>query len=223
MTARVVLEIATKRAFASAVDWPGWARGARTPADAVASLVAYAPRYERVARRAGMAFDPGEVVIVEELAGSSSTEFGIPGAAASVEADPLSPAERDRVVTLLRACWAEFDAAAARAAGVELRKGPRGGGRDVDGIIDHVREAESGYLGQLGARPPRAEDESSDKPMELLRSALLTALDEAVAGRGFSNPRNTKRPWSPRYTIRRVAWHVLDHAWEIEDRASPVG
>jgi hypothetical protein len=24
--------------------------------------------------------------------------------------------------------------------------------------------------------------------------------------------------WPPRYAARRIAWHVLDHAWEIEDR-----
>ena len=24
--------------------------------------------------------------------------------------------------------------------------------------------------------------------------------------------------WPPRYAARRIAWHALDHAWEIEDR-----
>jgi hypothetical protein len=24
--------------------------------------------------------------------------------------------------------------------------------------------------------------------------------------------------WPARYYVRRAAWHVLDHAWEIEDR-----
>ena len=39
-------------------------------------------------------------------------------------------------------------------------------------------------------------------------------------GKPLPDPRTTKRPWSPRYAVRRAAWHVLDHAWEIEDRAS---
>jgi hypothetical protein len=26
--------------------------------------------------------------------------------------------------------------------------------------------------------------------------------------------------WSPRYAIRRSAWHSLDHAWEILDRST---
>jgi hypothetical protein len=29
------------------------------------------------------------------------------------------------------------------------------------------------------------------------------------------------RRWPPRYAARRIAWHVLDHAWEIEDRSEP--
>ncbi|HEV2372237.1 MAG TPA: hypothetical protein VGS19_08715 [Streptosporangiaceae bacterium] len=26
--------------------------------------------------------------------------------------------------------------------------------------------------------------------------------------------------WPARYTLRRLTWHVLDHAWEIEDKSS---
>jgi hypothetical protein len=28
-----------------------------------------------------------------------------------------------------------------------------------------------------------------------------------------------ERGWTPRYAARRIAWHVLDHAWEIEDKS----
>jgi hypothetical protein len=27
--------------------------------------------------------------------------------------------------------------------------------------------------------------------------------------------------WPYRYAARRIAWHALDHAWEIEDRSDP--
>ena len=27
-------------------------------------------------------------------------------------------------------------------------------------------------------------------------------------------------PWLPAYAIRRITWHVLDHAWEIQDKSS---
>ncbi len=215
MSIRVVLEVAPKRAFASALDWPGWSRGGKTASDALAALVAYAPRYAKVAKRARVALprDAAVLDVVHRVKGDGGTEFGVPGAAARSEAAPITAPELKRLTALLRAAWATFDAAAERAEGVELTKGPRGGGRDLGKILGHVAEAEAAYLGQLGARPP------TGVPHETLRSALLTALDDAVAGRPFADPRTTKKPWSARYTIRRAAWHVLDHAWEIEDRS----
>ena len=224
MKTRVVLEVAPKRAFASALDWPGWSRGGKTAEDALETLVAYGPRYAKVAKRAAVAFTPPREVtgldVVERLRGGSGTEFGVPGAWTKSESDPVNAAERRRLIGLLEAAWATFDSSAKKAVGVELTKGPRGGGRELSKIIGHVREAEAAYLGQLGSRPPPAGGEDPKRPMALLRAAFVTALEDAVAGRPFANPRNTKRPWSVRYTIRRSAWHVLDHAWEIEDRSS---
>lgn len=54
--------------------------------------------------------------------------------------------------------------------------------------------------------------------MNQMLDEVLKALAAAVAGdlptRG---PRGGKL-WVPRYFVRRVAWHVLDYAWEIKDR-----
>jgi hypothetical protein len=27
--------------------------------------------------------------------------------------------------------------------------------------------------------------------------------------------------WPARYAARRIAWHVIDHLWEMEDRRDP--
>jgi hypothetical protein len=27
--------------------------------------------------------------------------------------------------------------------------------------------------------------------------------------------------WPQLYAVRRLAWHVVDHAWEIEDKSTP--
>jgi hypothetical protein len=43
--------------------------------------------------------------------------------------------EYERWQEMLPACWGAFDGAPQRARGRELRKGPRGGGRDVDKIV----------------------------------------------------------------------------------------
>jgi hypothetical protein len=224
MAIRVVLEIAPKRSFASAIDWPGWSRGGRTEDDALQSLLAYAPRYAVVAKRANAAFRQPATArgleVVERIKGDGGTEFGVPGKPAAAEDGPISAAELKRLLALLKASWRVFDSAATKAAGVQLTKGPRGGGRELPKIIEHVREAEVAYLGQLGSRAPAAADESGAKPMALLRRASADALTAVATGQPVKNPRNTRKPWTPRYTVRRSAWHVLDHAWEIEDRSS---
>ena len=218
---RVVLEVAAKRSFASALDWPGWSRGGRSPTDAVAALVAYAPRYAIVAARAGLelpAVSETSVETVERLKGSGGTEFGVPGEPAAAESAPLE-AELDRLLDLLQAAWATFDDVAARAAGVTLATGPRGGGRQVPKIIDHVRGAEAAYLSKLGSKAPSAAEEDPTAPMALVRAAFVDALAAVARGKPVANPNRTRTPWSPRYAVRRSAWHSLDHAWEIEDRS----
>jgi hypothetical protein len=220
----VVLEVAPKRSFASAIDWPGWSRGGRSEDEALEALLAYAPRYAAVARRAKAAFRPPATArgleVVERLKGDGGTEFGVPGKPAAAEDEAITASDLRRLIAILRASWSIFDAAAKKAVGVELTKGPRGGGRDLPKIIEHVREAEVAYLGQLGSRAPAAADESDAKPMALLRRAFTDALTAIVAGQPTENPRNTRKPWTPRYAVRRATWHVLDHAWEIQDRAS---
>lgn len=216
---RVVLETAPKRVFASALDWPGWSRSAKADEAALEALVSYAPRYARVAKRAKVAFSPPKTVagveIVERLGGGSGTEFGVPGTPASAESADLAAAELTRLVSLLEAAWATFDAAARKAEAVHLRLGPRGGGRQVPKIIEHVREAEGAYIHQLGAKVPGAR-----APMASLRRAFIEALNLRAANQPLPEPNNVRRPWVPRYAIRRSAWHALDHAWEIEDRST---
>jgi hypothetical protein len=215
----VYLEVAAKKTFACARDWPGWSRAGRTEDAALEALVAYAPRYAAVTKRARLPFDPphgvDDVEVVERLDGGSGTEFGVPSAVPKADERKLDQAELGRQRALLEAAWATFDAAAEAARGVELRKGPRGGGRDLDKMIGHVHEAEVAYLHQLGSRPPKG------AAMAEIRAAGLAALAAVAKGEPPPNENRVKRPWLPRYLVRRSAWHALDHAWEIEDRAEP--
>lgn len=221
MSLRVAVEAGAKRSFASALDWPGWSRSGPSTEAAIESLLEYAPRYARVVNRAGEAIEPPasaqQVEIVERLAGGGGTDFGVPGAAAAAEDAPIDDADLRRLTALLTAAWDELDGIAERARGVELRKGPRGGGRDLENVLDHVLQAEVAYLGQLGARSP------DPATRESVRQAFLETLAARATGRPIENPRRTKRPWAPRYAVRRAMWHVLDHAWEIEDRATEAG
>jgi hypothetical protein len=221
MALRVVLEVTPKRSFASAIDWPGWSRGGRTEEDALDALLAYTARYGAVAKRAKVAFNAPATTrgldVVERIKGDGGTEFGVPGKPAKAEDGPLSAAELKRVLALLKASWSVFDSAAKKAVGVELTKGPRGGGRELPKIIEHVREAEVAYLGQLGSRAPSAG--ADPQQMTALRRTFADALTAVATGKPIKDPRNTKKPWTPRYAARRAAWHVLDHAWEIQDRS----
>lgn len=221
----VYLEVGTKRIFAGAVDWPGWCRSGRSEQDALDALMVYADRYASVAGRARVAFakpsGTSSLEVVERVPGTPTTEFGAPGVPPASDKEPMNDKELNRQTRLLVASWATFDSVARKAKGVRLQTGPRGGGRSLAKIIDHVREADEAYLGGLGAKPPKPLGTDPAGSSKRLRAAMLDALAAAARGEPFAEPRNTKKPWSPRYVVRRSAWHALDHAWEIEDRSRP--
>jgi DinB superfamily len=219
------LEIADKRTFAGALDWPGWCRSGRTEAEAIEALIAYGPRYAKALAGSDIRFelpaDASAILVVERLAGNATTEFGAPGIAPSSDNEQVTGSELERQIGLLQAAWRALDTAAEAVRGVELRKGPRGGGRDLDKIVAHIVEAERAYLHELGGTAPRLDGADVDQRLLALREAVIETLRARATGHEPAKGPRRKNPfWSPRYFIRRTAWHALDHAWEIEDRAS---
>jgi hypothetical protein len=219
----VYLELGRKRTFAGALQWPGWCRAAKDEPSALEALVAYAPRY-RAAIGDGFAFEapqgPGALTIVERLEGNATTDFGGLAIAPAADAAPLDATDLARLSALLHAVWATFDRAVARAGETPLRTGPRGGGRQIKALMTHVQDAESAYLRKLGRTdrwPMEAAHASTGGAAEQRQAVLLTL---GAIGRGELPPPRPRGGalWTPRYFIRRTAWHVLDHAWEIEDR-----
>ena len=223
----VYVEIAKKRAIACAVDWPGWCRSGRDEGAALEALLAYGPRYAAALKGTGLAFEPprdlSEFRVVERLKGNATTDYGVPGLTSSADARPVGDDELARLAGLLQVCWRAFDAARNAAVGRELRKGPRGGGRELDKIVDHVLGAEGGYLAQLGWKPSKEEAADQEVEPQRTRAAVLEALPAAARGElPTVGPRGGKR-WTPRYFVRRAGWHILDHLWEIEDRVEGAG
>jgi hypothetical protein len=222
---KVYLEAGDKKTFACALEWPGLCRGGKTADDALASLIDHAPRYAAVPK-GPVAFTPptdaGGLEVVSRVKGGSGTDFGVPSRELPADREPLSEAELRRQIKILDASWAAFDAAAKAAKGIELRKGPRGGGRDLDKIVGHVHEADEAYCHQLGARRPKpVAGESQAAASKRLRETMRAALTARARGEPIADPNKVHKPWSARYAVRRSAWHALDHAWEIEDRSSP--
>jgi len=199
--------------FASALDFHGWCRSAKDEDAALQALLEYRGRYADALGRGGATAPPGrvELRVVERLTGSATTDFGAPGATASIEREPMSPNRARTLLTQLRACWAWLDDVVARSP-AELHKGRRGGGRDRNEMVDHVLGAECVYARKLGARhrQPAIDDRSA---IDALRHDLGVVIGLPA------NRLAVERGWYPRYAARRTAWHALDHAWEMEDRS----
>ena len=213
---RVILEIGPKRRIvAGAMDWPGLDRWGTSEDDAVARLTSYRPRYAGVAERAGLASAfkrSGEAKVVERVPGSSSTDWwGIAHVPSQIETEVLSTKDLNRRLDLLHACWAYFHDVAARVS-KQLEKGARGGGRERDEIIRHVYGSERHlWWRKVGLR---AEDGVSLTPKELAtyRRQYVDSI------RAYNAEGKKARTWPIQFLIRRTAHHVMDHAWEMEDR-----
>ena len=207
----VYLEVGKQRTFAAAVDWPGWCRSGKTEDLALQELATYASRYQAVATEAKLAL-PNHFEIVERLAGSATTDFGAPAGIPECDLVPTTAGQAQRITSLVTASWELLDRIA-HASPADLRKGPRGGGRDRDQMLDHVLVAEAAYARKIGVnlKSPSFDDGSG---IAALRRAITLALSRPSPG----GPPAAKG-WPARYAARRIAWHVLDHAWEMEDRA----
>jgi len=211
MATRVYLEVGKRRVFASAADWPGWARSGKDENAALEALAAAAPRYAPVPKAARIAFAPGAGFdVVERLPGDATTDFGAPSAIAKAELKRLTKKQAGRLSALVSASWTVFDRAVEKAP-ASLRKGPRGGGRDREAVVEHVLGAETAYARKLGLRlkQPAAGDAAAARDH---RNAIVAGLRAATKG-------VTDGGWPARYAARRIAWHAVDHAWEIEDRS----
>lgn len=209
----VVLEIGEKKVFASAADWPGWSRSGKTDEAAIEALVSYAPRYAPVAKLAGFELPESiEVDVFERNEGGSGTDFGVPSRVTEADARKVSKADAERLAAIVEAAWTTFDRVAAGAP-EELRKGPRGGGRDRDKMVGHVMGADSAYAREIGLKAKELgfDDRAA---YERLRAEMLDVLRRPSDGSPLAG-----RRWTPRYAAHRIAWHALDHAWEMEDRS----
>jgi hypothetical protein len=212
---KVYLETGDKKTFACALDWPGWCRSGKTEDAALQTLSAYAERFAPVAELAGFKFpaSAGELEVVDRVDGNATTDFGAIAIAVAADHEPLTAANAKRLAAFVEASWRLFDQVAASAP-ASLRKGPRGGGRDRDKMIDHVLGAEVAYVRKIGLKlkQPAIGDRAA---IEEVRATILDTLRAARS----PLPEDLPKAWPYRFAGRRIAWHALDHAWEMQDRS----
>ncbi len=218
MSIRAVIERGPKgkRAVAYALDWPGWSRGAKSPDQALETLEAYRDRYRPVAAFADLADEfegAGQLEVVEDEVGNTSTDFwGISWLPSSTEHGPLPPDVLDRRLALLDGAWQFFDEVAARVS-PEMRRGARGGGRTRDEIVAHVFGNERvQFSKRVGVATPPG--------VMLTPDGLRTHREQFLAGLREYNAedRTVGRTWTLQFLVRHAAFHVRDHAWEMEDK-----
>jgi hypothetical protein len=214
---QIAEEVTAKKTFVWAVEWPGWCRAGKTRDVAREALLATVPRYAVVAATARLTLPnvtASDLDLVESVEGGSGTAFGVPSSITPLDRRPTIAEESDRLAALVAAAWAVLEETAARTPEV-LRKGPRGGGRDRDKMVGHVIEADHYYAREIGVRHPPL-DPSDRFAVEAERAAMLDVLRQPSDGSPLAG-----RTWTQWYAARRIAWHALDHAWEMEDRTEP--
>ena len=214
---RVLVEQPTrgKRWVAVAADWPGFERGAKSEDEAVERLAYYTPRYLPIATRAGFGSDFGPQVepeIIGRYPGVGSTDFwGISFAPTPLDRLAFDADRFDRQVRLLRAAWAEFDDTAGRVSS-DLRPGARGGGRSRDVIVRHVHATEGRDFSRRVKVPTDPAEMLTPGGLAEHRKRFVEAMRAwYAAGKPLGN-------WTIPYLLRHTAYHVLDHAWEMQDR-----
>ena len=128
-----------------------------------------------------------------------------------IEDEVLPSAELERRLTLLRATWAYFDDVVGGVTGELLPSGRVRG-----------RTASRSPATCTSASPSRCRGRSR---FERTRDVVMTpdglaAHREAYldAIRAWNAEGKRARTWPIQFLIRRTAHHVMDHAWELEDR-----
>jgi len=218
----VFIETSRKKTFACAMDWPGWCRSDKDEETALQALYDSGARFAKVLSISNIEFSPppnvSDLIVCERVEGNSTTAFGAPAIILDSDRAPCDQNDLEGFRLFLQAAWGAFDNAVAQSRGKELCKGPRGGGRDIERILQHILDGDRSYLRRIARKQSKADGGDLIDQIMQKRGEILVALDYAVnKGLPEKGPRGGVI-WPVRFFVRRVVWHTIDHAWEIEDR-----
>jgi hypothetical protein len=206
----IYVEVGQKQVVACSWKWPGWCRYGKIADQAVQVLLDSAPRYKIIVQRAGIPFEQISQYTITHIEGNANTDWA-PSIITDRDTQPWEADEAQRGVDILLSAWSIIDDII-RTSSRELSKGSRGGGRELDEIFNHVVESERAYARKIGIKHPLfpVTDQSL---LKNFRDEIIVKLSAPSDGSLL-----TPGGWPASYAVRRIAWHVIDHIWEIEDR-----
>ncbi len=215
---KIFVETGKKKVFVGAIEWPGFCRSGRNEDTAISELKNYGVRYAEALDGSELDFKipdtTSDFLILERHEGNATTDFGAPSKILDVDSEPINKQDFEHFHKILTACWRKLDKVVEEAKDKELRKGPRGGGRDLEKILSHVHEVNQVYAKRLAWTGKNCSVSEINQTWQDIMNTFQMAEQLGLPEKG---PRGGEI-WKPRYFVRRIAWHVLDHAWEIEDR-----
>ena len=210
-----------RRVFAQALDWIGWCRAGKDELTALNHLVSVGLRYAQVAGRAGIPFvAPSSIEafeVVERTAGTATTDFGAPAVLLASDQEPFTEGESERLSSLLTACWATFDEALRRIP-ADLHEVKPERGRSPSEMRLHLLEADCMHLSAFGPAFRQPDPAHVAGQEATVREQMFAELRAVPCGEAIAPRRRYGFSWTPRFAVRRSAWHALDHAWELQDR-----
>ncbi len=218
----VALEVGPKqRVFAQALDWIGWCRAGKDEVTVLHQLVIAGPRYAPVAARAGLSFaiPPSfeTFEVVERVPGTATTDFGAPAVPLPSDSKPLAGADIERFIGLLTACWSTFDdVLLSISADLRAKKPERG--RSPDAMRLHLLQTDRMHLSAFGPAFRQPDPAHVAEQEAAVREQIIAALRAVPRGENIAPRRRYGFSWTPRFAVRRSAWHALDHAWELQGR-----
>lgn len=218
----VAFEIGPKRrVFAQALDWIGWCRAGKDEATALNQLITLGLRYAQVAEQAGFPFVVPTSIeafeVVERTQGTATTDFGAPSVLLASDQQALEEADIERLSSLLTTCWTTFDEALHRIS-ADLYEVKPERGRSPGAMRLHLLETDCMHLSAFGPAFRQPDLAHVAEQEATVREQLLAGL-RAVSCKGtIATHRRYGFSWTPRFAVRRSAWHALDHAWELQDR-----
>jgi hypothetical protein len=220
----VALEIGPKRrVFAQALDWIGWCRAGKDEVSALNHLVIVSSLYAQVAERAGLTFAAPPSIkvfeVVERMPGTATTDFGAPAVPTTSDKEPLAEADIERFTSLLSACWATFDETL-KSIPADLRNIKPERGRSPSAMRLHLLETDRMHLSAFGPAFRQPDPAHVTAQEAAVREQIIAELQAIPRGEVIAPRRRYGFTWTPRFAVRRSAWHTLDHAWELQGRLS---